>query len=251
MPAFTPGLPASRTLCAMSSVRVSPLTSSSTGMYAVRPSLLIWEAPLWLKGSTALATCGSFFTREYEASIACLLSESVTFSPTGAWKTSGLLPFCRGGNWAASRLLAAWLSVPGRLRLSLVLAPIRCEAATRAATRTIQAPNTGHRWRAASRPTPCSTRATDADPTAIAPRRRPQRAGVHPGCDDVRADGDPHVPVHGWLTSGRRRPETARKPRGSRAGGSASVSARRRSRLGWTASPNGRTQSGTAAVGST
>ena len=124
-PAFTPGLPASRTLCAMSSVRVSPLTSSSTGMYAVRPSLLIWDAPLWLKGSTALATCGSSFTREYEASIACLLSESVTFSPTGAWKTSGLLPFCRGGNWAASRLLAAWLSVPGRLRLSLVFAPMR------------------------------------------------------------------------------------------------------------------------------
>jgi hypothetical protein len=150
-PALAAGFPASRTLSAISCVSSSPLTSSRTGMNAVVLSLLICAAPRWLNGSTAATTCGSFFTRSKDAWIACFAWASVTL-PVRARKTSGLLPFCCGGKREASRSDAAWLSVPGRLRLLLVLLPMLCERPISAASRTIQQPRTTHFRRAASKP---------------------------------------------------------------------------------------------------
>jgi hypothetical protein len=120
-------------------------------MKAVCSSLLIWAAPCWLKGSTALATWGSFFTSLYDASIACFACASVTF-PVRVWKTSGLLPFCCGGKRVARKSLAAWLSVPGSRRLLLVLLPKLRETTTRATRAMTHAPRTTHFLRAANIP---------------------------------------------------------------------------------------------------
>ena len=151
IPAWRAGLPAARTLSAISWVSPSPLTSSSTGMKAVCPSLLICAAPCRPNGSVALATWGTLFTRAKDASIACFAPASVTF-PVSVRKTSGLLPFCCGGKRAASRSVAAWLSVPGSRRLLLVLLPRVREAMTRRATRRSQVARTTHFLRAANRP---------------------------------------------------------------------------------------------------
>ncbi len=170
MPAFTPGLPAARTLWAICCVSSAPPTSSKTGMNAVFLSLLICAAPCREKGSTTLATWGSVFSCLYAASIACFSCASVTF-PVVVWKTSGLLPFCCGGKRAARRLVAAWLSVPGSCRLLLVLLPKPCASATRAAMPTIHTPSTTHFRRAAKSPNRCSAR-------AMLPDARPRRESV-------------------------------------------------------------------------
>ena len=78
IPAASAGWAAPRTSCARSSVSSSPPTFSSTGMKAVRLSLLICAAPCWLNGSVAFATCGTATIALWESSIACLFFESVT-----------------------------------------------------------------------------------------------------------------------------------------------------------------------------
>ncbi len=120
-------------------------------MKAVFLSLLICGAPCWEKGSTTLATCGSVFTCLYAASIACLFFASVTF-PFWVWKMSGLPPFCWGGNRVASRSVAAWLLVPGRSRLLLVLLPKVFAMVASAAMPTIQTASTIHFRRAVNSP---------------------------------------------------------------------------------------------------
>jgi hypothetical protein len=170
IPAFRAGSAVATTSCAISSVNSSPPTSSSTGMSAVCLSLLICEAPCWLNGSVALATCGSFTIAWWESSIACLFVESVTW-PVSTWKTIGLLPFCCGGKRSASRSVAAWLSVPGSSRLLLVLLPnVRTSKTTAAAART-HPPMTTHYRRAANIPSPCRRRAIGVVQLSLALRR--------------------------------------------------------------------------------
>ena len=54
----------------------------------------------------------------------------------------GLLPFCCGGNSLASRSVARWLSVPGRLRLLSVSAPTAFTSPVTPAAATIQTAST-------------------------------------------------------------------------------------------------------------
>ena len=86
------------------------------------------------------------------------LFASVTF-PVCVWKMSGLPPFCWGGNRAARRFVAAWLLVPGRSRLLLVLLPKVFAMVARAAMPTIHTASTIHFRRAVSSPSRCRARA--------------------------------------------------------------------------------------------
>jgi len=65
---------------------------------------------------------------------------------------SNQLDFCCGGNREARRSVAAWLLVPGRRRLLLVLLPKPCAREMRAAMPTIHTPSTTHLHLAVSRP---------------------------------------------------------------------------------------------------
>ena len=89
------------------------LTFSSTEMKAVLPSSL--SCLRWRSGSGALYTSGIFRIAVTDCWIAVALAPSVT-APVATWKTIGLAPFCCGGNSSASRSVASWLPVPGRLR---------------------------------------------------------------------------------------------------------------------------------------
>jgi hypothetical protein len=120
-PALRAGSVVSRMRLAISSV-TSPLgMSSRTGVKAVVASLLTSPEAALANGSGAEATCGALASALYEDSTACLLAASVIL-PLVTWKTIGLLPFCCGGKRLASRSVACWLSVPGRLRSLLVSA---------------------------------------------------------------------------------------------------------------------------------
>ena len=77
--------------------------------------------------------------------------------PDAAWKTIGLVPFCWGGNRSARRSAAAWLSVPGSRRLSLVFEPYTWTTTTRAAATASQPPRTSQLCLAASQPMRYST----------------------------------------------------------------------------------------------
>ena len=68
--------------------------------------------------------------------------------PESTWKTIGLLPFCCGGNLSASRSVARWLSVPGRLRSLVVSAPTRPTITTTATAITTHAISTSSGCRA-------------------------------------------------------------------------------------------------------
>ena len=87
------------------------------------------------KGFGALTTWGCSW-RAFAAFAIAVLRASVSIFPVSAWKTTGLLPFCWGGNLAARRSVARWLSVPGRVRSLVVSAPMR---ATRRTISTITA----------------------------------------------------------------------------------------------------------------
>ena len=80
--------------------------------------------PCWVNGLGALTTSGSF-ARSLAAVLMAVLRAPLSSVPDGTWKTIGFLPFCCGGNRSASRSVARWLSVPGRLRSLVVSAPTR------------------------------------------------------------------------------------------------------------------------------
>ena len=141
---------------------------SSTVMNAVRLSLEICPAPRCENGLCAEKVSGRAFIALNESWIACLLSESVTFSPPGARKTIGFWPFCWGLKRSASRSDASWLPVPGSSRLFEVFDPNSFTRAVLPANRTTQAPSTTHLWWAANNPNRCSARA------------KRSRSGSHP-----------------------------------------------------------------------
>jgi hypothetical protein len=119
-------------------------------MKAVCLSLLICAAPCWLNGSTAARDVRELLHLRVGRLDRLLVFASVTL-PVRRGRRAGC---CRSAAAEARReqVDAAWLSVPGRSRLLLVLLPAVRETATRATTRTSQQPRTIHFLRAASSP---------------------------------------------------------------------------------------------------
>ncbi len=74
-------------------------------------------------GFVALRTSGSALSALTVSSIGVLNFEAVIFSPSGARSTTGLIPFAWEGNRCSRRFVAALLSVPGSVRLSLTFGP--------------------------------------------------------------------------------------------------------------------------------
>src|ERR1700744_5983499 len=85
----------------------------------------------------------------------------------------GLVPLAWGGKEAFSWLVASWLLVPGRDRLSFVLSPIRCETATSAIVATNHTPSTTNRRRTHIRATACSIPVTSVPSFPCSSRRVP------------------------------------------------------------------------------
>jgi hypothetical protein len=180
-PARRAGAVVSRMAPASSSV-TSPLgMSSSTGVNAVVASLLTSPEAALANGSGAEATCGALASALYEDSTACLLAVSVIL-PLVTWKTTGLLPFCWGGKRLASRSVARWLSVPGRLRSLLVSAPTPQTSSRTTTTRPIQTATTTAARLAQRRP---SRYRTPAMRTPFPPTPD-QRTRSGPGHQDER-----------------------------------------------------------------
>ena len=152
-PAFCAGgSAASRTAWACSTVMSPEPTSISTEMKAIRPFLETCAAPCWLKGLIAFTTWGTLRIAVAASLIAFWFVPPSSSFPVGVEKTIGLRPFCCGGNSAASRSVARWLSVPGRLLLLDVSAPTTLTSATTPTTARTQAPRTNKRWAATNRP---------------------------------------------------------------------------------------------------
>ena len=152
-PAFRAGgSAASSTAWASSAVMSPEPTSISTEMNAIRPLFESWAAPSWLKGFTALTTCGTLRIAVAAALIAFWLVPPSSSFPVAVEKTIGLLPFCCGGNCSASRSVARWLSVPGRLWSLDVSAPTTKTTRMTPATAMTQASRTTNRWATMNRP---------------------------------------------------------------------------------------------------
>ena len=103
------GAVASITSWASPSVRSPEETSSTTEMYAIRPSRLTWALPALVSGLTTCVTCGAFCSASTVESTAAAFSGSVIF-PLGASSTTGFAPFAWVGNRCVSRSWAFWLS---------------------------------------------------------------------------------------------------------------------------------------------
>ena len=153
MPAARRGRDAmSRISWAFSSVRSALPMSSRTGMKAVLPSLESCPVPCWLKGLGALTTSCVLARAAADLLTASLYVASLSL-PDGARKTIGFLPFCWGGNFSARTSVAAWLSVPGRLRSLVVFAPNRPTRPINAMAISAHATITRSRWPATHLPT--------------------------------------------------------------------------------------------------
>ena len=157
-PAAFAGSAPSMILCT-SSVDSSPgLVDSVTAMYPVVLSLLSAAAPCGVNGLTTEATFGSFATAAAAAFTASAFFASVSAPPPGsACRTIGLVPLAWSGNDLASASVAAWLSVPGSERLSLVLSPRRCDSATSAIVATSHTATTAYLRRTLNCARRCST----------------------------------------------------------------------------------------------
>ena len=97
-----------------------------------------WAAPSVDSGLVAERTSGSLRSAETVALIPSAYLASVTFVPFGALSVTGAVPFAWSGSWASRRSVAFWLSVPGRLRLSLRSEPTLRAPKASAARTTIQ-----------------------------------------------------------------------------------------------------------------
>src|SRR5215813_1534630 len=126
------------------------LTDRVTERYPVLWSLLSAEAPCAVSGLTTEATSGALATSAAAWLTACEYLESVSF-PLLTCSTIGLDPLAWSGNDLPSASAACWLLVPGKLTLSLVLSPRRCETATSATAMRIQRLRTTKRCRTQNR----------------------------------------------------------------------------------------------------
>ncbi len=105
-------------------------------------------------GLVALRTSGSAFSALTVSSIGVLNFDAVIFSPLGAVSTTGLIPLACEGKRSLSRSVAAWLSVPGSVRLSLTSVPIARDHPNSATKISTQTPSTIQRRRTHSFPNP-------------------------------------------------------------------------------------------------
>ena len=86
------------------------------------------------------------------SSIGVLNFAALIFSPSGARRTTGFMPFACDGNRCSNRSVAALLSVPGSVRLSLTFGPsarAQCASPTKMSSQTA---STIQRRRTQSRP---------------------------------------------------------------------------------------------------
>ena len=120
-------------------------------MKAIVPSFESCAAPCWLKGLGALTTSAVFASAAAELLTASLYLASLNL-PDGARNTIGFLPFCCGGNFSARTSVAAWLSVPGRVRSFVVVAPNVATSPISAMAISSHANSTSERWRVIHRP---------------------------------------------------------------------------------------------------
>src|ERR1700746_4216889 len=119
-------------------------------MYPVLGSLLSAEAPCAVSGLTTEATSGALAASAPAWLTAWEYLESVSF-PLLTCSTIGLDPLAWSGNDLLSASVACWLLVPGRVTLSLVLSPRRCEPPPSATARRTQAARTAKRSRTQTR----------------------------------------------------------------------------------------------------
>ena len=103
-----------------------------------------------MSGLTTEATSGALATSAAAWLTACEYLESVSF-PLLTCSTIGLDPLAWSGNDLLSASAACWLLVPGRVTLSLVLSPRRCETATSATVSRSQTARTAKRYRTQNR----------------------------------------------------------------------------------------------------
>src|SRR4051794_34979389 len=162
--------------CASSSPK-----SDGDRLSVVEMNPIVWSfdscaAPCWLSGLTTWLTCLVFSSELTASSTACLLSESVSF-PFFATSTMGLLPFACSGSLSLRRSWALVDSLPGIVRLLLVLSPRLNEERLSTTTTTTHAAITGQWWRAQKRPRRYR-KPVSGGPFAPAPREigRPPRS---------------------------------------------------------------------------
>ena len=103
-------------------------------------------------GLVAPRTSGSALSALTVSSIGCLYVDAVIFAPPGARSTTGLVPFACDGKRFSSSSVAAWLSLPGSVRLSLTSGPALRAQTARTAKTASQRASTIHVRRTHSRP---------------------------------------------------------------------------------------------------
>ena len=151
-PASRAGWAAAMTWLASSRVTWPPFTSSRTWTMAVfSSSLMSSDRAPRANGLVTLVTCGTAFIRRTVASMARLAAGSSSV-PAAAWNTTGLWPFCCGGNSLARKSVAAWVSVPGRVMSLDVRAPSSTHPLPTAATTHAHATSTTHQRCAQNEP---------------------------------------------------------------------------------------------------
>src|SRR5215212_10085043 len=94
-----------------------------SAMNPMSPFLFRFALPAEDSGFVASRTSGSALNALTVSSIGVLNFDAVIFLPLGARRTTGLVPLACDGKRADSRSVAAWLSVPGNVRLSLTSVP--------------------------------------------------------------------------------------------------------------------------------
>ena len=94
-------------------------------------------------GLVTLLTCGTAFMRRTDSSTARFAAGSSSV-PCAAWNTTGLWPFCCGGNSLARKSVAACVSVPGRRMSFEVRAPSSTQPVATTATTHAHTSSTSH-----------------------------------------------------------------------------------------------------------
>ena len=151
-PASRAGWAAAMTSLASSRVTRPPSTSISTWAMAVFSSSLMSRsrAPR-ANGLVTLVTCGTALIRRTDSWTARLAAGSSSV-PSAEWNTTGLWPFCCGGNSLARKSVAAWVSVPGSVMSLDVRAPSSTHPEPTATTTTAHTSSTTHQRRAQKDP---------------------------------------------------------------------------------------------------
>ena len=151
-PASRAGWAAAMTWLASSRVTWPPFTSIRTCAMAVFSSSLIsMDRTPRANGLVTLLTCGTAFMRRTDSSMARFAAGSSSV-PCAAWNTTGLWPFCCGGNSLARKSVAACVSVPGRRMSFEVRAPSSTQPVATTATTHAHTSSTSHARRAQKAP---------------------------------------------------------------------------------------------------